>query len=81
MALYPSIAGLLVEQGDTLAHSLIVAREMGTPAVCGIAGLTKTLQDGQIVRVDGASGAVVVEGTAHAETQRYKEDHEERIEQ
>ncbi len=77
VALYPSIAGLLIEQGDTLAHSLIVAREMGIPAVCGIVGLTKELKDGQIVSVDGGSGAVVVEEEeSHAETQRRGEGDE-----
>lgn len=72
VALYPSISGLLVEQGDTLAHSLIVAREMGIPAVCGIAGLTQTLQDGQTVQIDGSSGAIAVKshtGTEDTESQ------------
>ncbi len=62
---------------NILAHSLIVAREMGIPAVCGIAGLTGELEDGQIVRIDGGSGAVVVEGEkVHAEAQRRGEGEE-----
>lgn len=58
--LYPSISGLLVERGSLLSHSAIVAREMGLPAVVAIAGLTKRLQTGMKVRMDGKSGTIKI---------------------
>jgi phosphohistidine swiveling domain-containing protein len=58
--LYPSCAGLLVERGSLLSHSAIVAREMGLPAIVGIAGLTRTLRTGMRVRMDGTAGTVTI---------------------
>lgn len=58
--LYPSISGLLVERGGLLSHSAIVAREMGLPAIVGIAGLTATLHNGMRVRMDGEKGTVEI---------------------
>ena len=59
--LYPSLAGLLIEQGDALSHSVIIAREMGLPAVVGLPGLTRNLEDGVRVTMNGASGRVTWE--------------------
>ena len=56
--LYPSVSGLLIERGSILSHSAIVAREMGIPTIVGIAGLTATLESGQVVTMDGAAGTV-----------------------
>ena len=56
--MYPSVSGLLIERGSVLSHSAIVAREMGKPAIVGIAGLLETLRDGDLVEMDGAAGAV-----------------------
>lgn len=56
--LFPSAAGLLVERGSLLSHSAIVARELGIPAVVSIRGLTRWLQDGDVVELDGARGTV-----------------------
>jgi pyruvate,water dikinase len=60
--LYPSASGLLVEKGSLLSHSAIVAREMGLPAIVGIAGLMRTLKTGMRVRMDGRSGTVTILG-------------------
>jgi phosphohistidine swiveling domain-containing protein len=56
--IFPSAAGLLVERGSLLSHAAIVARELGIPAVVSIPGLTRWLQDGDIIELDGASGSV-----------------------
>lgn len=56
--LYPSLAGLVIERGDTLSHSVIVARELGIPTVVGVPGVTRRLEDGVRVRIDGATGEV-----------------------
>jgi rifampicin phosphotransferase len=56
--LYPSISGLLIERGSILSHSAIVAREMGIPTVVGIRGLTALVKTGDVVTMDGSTGAV-----------------------
>ncbi len=59
--LYPSVSGLLIERGSILSHSAIVAREMGLPTIVGIPGLTRFLETGQRVTLDGSAGTVKVE--------------------
>lgn len=56
--LFPMAGGLLVERGSLLSHSAIVARELGIPAIVGIAGLMERLQDGELVEMDGARGTI-----------------------
>jgi rifampicin phosphotransferase len=56
--LFPAARGLLVERGSLLSHSAIVAREMALPCVVSIPGLMATLRDGEMVEMDGATGAV-----------------------
>ncbi len=41
-----------------LQHGGVVAREYGKPCVVGIQDITTTLQDGQLVEVDGTTGFV-----------------------
>jgi pyruvate,water dikinase len=54
------LGGLIMESGGQLSHGAVVAREYGLPAVAGIAGVTKLLQDGQVVLLDGLAGTVTV---------------------
>jgi pyruvate,water dikinase len=56
--LFPACRGLIVERGSLLSHSAIVARELGIPAVVSVPGVTSILQDGDIVRLDGATGVI-----------------------
>ena len=56
--LFPGLAGLMVARGSTLSHSAVLARELGIPAVVGIPGLTRTVADGERVRLDGRTGIV-----------------------
>jgi pyruvate,water dikinase len=58
--LYPAVSGILIERGSILSHSAIVAREMGIPTIVGIPRLLSTLEDGQVVTMDGATGQVEV---------------------
>jgi len=43
-----------------MTHGSVITREYGIPAVVGIDNVTKTLKDGQYVRVDGTRGFVQV---------------------
>ncbi|MNX92512.1 Chondramide synthase cmdD [compost metagenome] len=56
--LYPAASGLLIERGSILSHSAIVARELGLPTIVGIKGLTRRVQDGQVVEMDARQGTV-----------------------
>ncbi|MBU0479719.1 MAG: hypothetical protein KKG47_01325 [Proteobacteria bacterium] len=56
--LYPAVSGILIERGSILSHSAIVAREMGIPTIVGIPNLINSLEDGQMVRMNGATGIV-----------------------
>ncbi len=58
--LYPAVSGILIERGSILSHSAIVAREMGIPTIVGIPNLIKSLEDGQEVRMNGATGIVEI---------------------
>jgi pyruvate,water dikinase len=60
VVLFPSVSGLVVERGGMLSHSAIVAREMGIPAVVGVAGATERIRSGDLLRIDGATGSVEV---------------------
>ena len=56
--LFPSALAVLVERGSLLSHAAIVARELGIPAVVSVPGLTRWLQDGETVEMDGTTGVI-----------------------
>lgn len=55
---FPRIAALVTDVGAPLSHAVIVARELGIPAVVNCGNASLTLKTGDRVRVDGASGKV-----------------------
>jgi rifampicin phosphotransferase len=56
--LFPAASGLLVEHGSLLSHSAIVARELGLPAIISIPNITTSLRDGELIEMDGSTGAI-----------------------
>ncbi|MGL4419756.1 MAG: PEP/pyruvate-binding domain-containing protein, partial [Gemmataceae bacterium] len=54
--LFAGARGLVLETGGVLSHGAIVARELGLPAVAGFPGLMESIADGELLRVDGATG-------------------------
>ncbi len=58
--LFPFVSGLLVERGSLLSHSAIIAREMGIPAIVGVAHLTSLLHDDTLVEMDGSTGRISI---------------------
>jgi pyruvate,water dikinase len=58
--LFLAVAGVVVEVGAQQSHAAIVARELGIPAIVGVAGATTRLDDGQLIDIDGATGTVTV---------------------
>ncbi len=58
IAVFSNASAIVVERGSLLSHSAIVARELGIPCVVGLKGATQWIKDGEMLSVDGASGAV-----------------------
>jgi pyruvate,water dikinase len=62
--LYAFASALVTSTGSALSHGLVSAREYHLPAVIGIADVTRRLENGQHVTVDGDQGIVSIEGQA-----------------
>ncbi len=60
--IFGRLSGLIMERGGQLSHGSVVAREYGLPAVVGIPHITEHLHDGDLVLLDGLTGAVALEG-------------------
>jgi pyruvate,water dikinase len=51
-------AGVVTEQGGMTSHAAILARELGIPAVIGVERVTRLIQTGEQVAIDGDRGEV-----------------------
>jgi phosphoenolpyruvate-protein phosphotransferase len=60
------VLGFATEQGSATAHTAILARALGLPAVVGIAGVVEAVEDGQAVLLDGDEGTLVIDPSADA---------------
>ncbi|MBW4619611.1 MAG: phosphoenolpyruvate synthase [Cyanosarcina radialis HA8281-LM2] len=58
--LFVSIKGLVTEVGRLMTHGAVIAREYGLPAVVGVENATKSIDDGQRIRVNGTEGYVEI---------------------
>jgi len=58
--LFPKIKGVVTDTGGMLTHAAITAREYRIPAVVGTWRATKSIQDGDLIRVDGNLGIVEI---------------------
>ncbi|MGQ0805841.1 MAG: PEP-utilizing enzyme [Actinomycetota bacterium] len=56
--------GLVVEEGGLVSHAAVMARELGIPAVVGVAGAVDAIGDGATVEVDPSAGRVRVVNAA-----------------
>ncbi len=54
--LFATAAAVVTDTGGILSHCAVVAREYRIPAVVGVRTATQTIQDGDIVEVDGSLG-------------------------
>ncbi len=52
------IAGCVADTGGTLSHTAIVAREYRIPAVCAAGVATSSIKTGDLIELDGTTGAV-----------------------
>jgi multiphosphoryl transfer protein len=60
------VVGFATEQGSATAHTAILARALGLPAVVGIPGLVDAVKDGQLVLLDGDEGTLLIDPPADA---------------
>ncbi|WP_436935858.1 phosphoenolpyruvate synthase [Halovenus marina] len=51
-------SGIITDEGGMTSHAAIVSRELGVPAVVGAETATARLRDGQLVTIDGETGAI-----------------------
>jgi len=56
--LFLMAAAVVTELGGALSHAAIVAREFGVPSVVNVAGVTRLVRTGDVIRVDGDHGTV-----------------------
>lgn len=47
-----------MEVGGYLSHGAVVAREYGIPAVVNVPGILESLEDGQVVTINGNKGEI-----------------------
>jgi pyruvate,water dikinase len=59
-AVLPLAAALVVEHGGLMSHAALVARELGIPAIVGVADATAKVVDGERIQVDAAHGRIVL---------------------
>ncbi len=60
--LFAYASAIVTDIGGPLSHSSIVAREYGIPAVMATHTATRTIQNGQMITVDGSVGVVIIDG-------------------
>ncbi|MDG5761672.1 phosphoenolpyruvate synthase [Natronococcus sp. A-GB1] len=60
-------SGIITDEGGMTSHAAIVSRELGVPAIVGTTNATTTLEDGQVVTLDGDKGAVLEGQTTESE--------------
>ena len=58
--LFIPAAAVVVETGGMLSHAATVAREFGIPCVVLVHDATRIIREGDLVRVDGATGTVTI---------------------
>jgi pyruvate,water dikinase len=60
VALFTKMAGLVTDAGGLTSHAAVLAREFAIPAVIGTSSATRTIKDGDRVRVNGTAGVVEI---------------------
>jgi pyruvate,water dikinase len=57
---FSRVRGVVTDIGGIMSHAAIVCREYGLPAVVGTGHATTRIRTGQMIRLDGGTGAVTI---------------------
>lgn len=68
-------AAIATDEGGMTSHAAIVSRELGVPCVVGTSKVTKKIEDGQEITVDGDKG-IVYDGLLQEELEEQEESRE-----
>jgi pyruvate,water dikinase len=60
--LFLAASGVVTELGGPLSHAAIILREYAVPAVVNVTNATRSLRDGDLIRIDGDAGTVEILG-------------------
>ncbi|HET9847427.1 MAG TPA: phosphoenolpyruvate--protein phosphotransferase [Candidatus Dormibacteraeota bacterium] len=60
------VVGFVTEQGTATAHTAILARALGLPAVVGVAGVVDAVENGTPLLLDGDAGTLLIDPPADA---------------
>lgn len=55
---FTKVAGVVVESGGDLSHGNIILRELGIPSVTNVKEVTRIIQSGDTIKLDGAAGKI-----------------------
>lgn len=58
------VLAFVTQEGGRTSHSAIMARALDVPAVVGVKRLMETVEEGDVILVDGETGLVIVNPTA-----------------
>jgi pyruvate,water dikinase len=58
------IAGVVIEGGGVVSHAVMIAREYGIPCVSSLARACELIPDGELITIDGSTGAVLMGAAA-----------------
>lgn len=53
-------SGIITDEGGITCHASIIARELKIPCIVGCKNATKVLKNGDLVKIDGATGEIIV---------------------
>ncbi|MBF0359382.1 MAG: hypothetical protein HQK49_00115 [Oligoflexia bacterium] len=54
------VSGVVTEVGGVLSHAAVIGREYGIPAILNVKGITKKIQTGTKIRIDGNKGIITI---------------------
>jgi len=58
--LFLAAAGVIVDVGAVMSHSVIVSRDLGIPCAVSVTDATRIIADGALIELDGDTGAVTI---------------------
>ena len=58
--LFLAAAGVIVDVGAVMSHSVIVSRDLGIPCAVSVTDATKIIPNGALIELDGDTGTVTI---------------------